>query len=171
MAGTRGYFIMKNGKLADASVEMEGSSGQGGGVDHYGYALALDNRKLFGIPDDLADRALGLGKDSSMAMDLETQGDYFKIWSHIESAILARVCTLVKTSNTGKPDITVQIFRKVSHKAALRLVQGWILHGQVPDAPANSQVSVEIGHGDSYIAADNVREFLSAEDPRQLKIG
>lgn len=156
MAGTRGYFIMKNGKLADASVEMEGSNGLGGGVDHYGYALALDNRQLFGIPDDLTDT----GNDDN----------YLQIWKYIENAILARVMTIVKTSNTGKPDITVQIFNNVSPKSALRLVQGWV-GKQIPDAPENSQVTIEIGHGDSYMRAGSIREFLSAEDPRQLRTG
>ena len=170
MVGTRGYFIMKNGKLADASVEMEGSNGLGGGVDHYGYALALDNRKLFGIPDDLANKALGYGNDSSAAMESDTQDDYFKVWQHIENSILARVCTMVKTSNTGNPNITIQIFRQMSPKLALRLVQGWV-GKQIPDAPENSEVTIEIGHGDKYISANNIREFLSAEDPRQLEIG
>ena len=161
MSGTRGYFIMKNGKLADASFEMEGSTGLGGGVDHYGYSLALDNRKLFGIPDDLADRVLNGSEEDS---------DYLTVWKHIENAILARVCTLVTSSRTNRPNITIQIFKQMSPKFALRLVQGWV-GTQVPDAPENSQVVIEIGHGDVYIQADSIREFLSAEDPRQLKMG
>ena len=159
MTGTRGYFIMKNGKLADASFEMEGSIGLGGGVDHYGYALALNNRKLFGISDELATRSLKGDGDS-----------YFEVWKQIENVIAARVCTMVKTSNTGKPDITIQIFRTISPKAALRLVQGWV-GKQIPDAPENSQVTIEIGHGGDYIMADSIREFLSANDPRELKMG
>ena len=44
---------------------------------------------------------------------------------------------MVKTSNTGKPDITVQIFKDVSPKIALRLVQGWVgtkiqMHQKIP---------------------------------------
>jgi len=156
MAGTRGYFIMKNGKLADASMEMEGSNGLGGGVDHYGYALALDNRALFGIPADMNDT----GNDDN----------YLEIWKCIENAILARVMTIVKTTNTGKPNITVQIFNRVSPKSALRTVQGWV-GKQIPDAPEDSQVTIEIGHQDIYIRADSIREFLSAEDPRQLRMG
>jgi len=171
MSGTRGYFIMKNGKLADASVEMEGSSGLGGGVDHYGYSLALDNRKLFGIPDELANKVLNYSSDSSAAAtDEQGQPLYFQVWKYIENAILARVCTMIETSNTHKPDITVQLFRETSPKSALRLVQGWV-GKQIPDAPENSQVTIEIGHGDKYISADNIREFLSAEDPRQLRTG
>ena len=159
MTGTRGYFIMKNGKLADASFEMEGSTGRGGGVDHYGYALALNNRKLFGISDELATRSLKGDGDS-----------YFEVWKQIENVIAARVCTMIETSNTHKPDITVQIFRNISPKSALRLVQGWV-GKQIPDAPENSQVTIEIGHGDKYIMADSIQEFLSAQDPRELKTG
>jgi len=135
---------------------MEGSNGLGGGVDHYGYALALDNRALFGIPADMNDT----GNDDN----------YLEIWKCIENAILARVMTIVKTTNTGKPNITVQIFNRVSPKSALRTVQGWV-GKQIPDAPEDSQVTIEIGHQDIYIRADSIREFLSAEDPRQLRMG
>jgi len=164
MRGTRGYFIMKNGKLADASFEMEGSEGRGGGVDHYGYTLALHNRKLFGIPDDLANRMLGIGYGE------EENDDYFKVWKFIEKAISARVCTMVETSNTHRPDITIQIFDKIPPKSALRMVQGWV-GTQVPDAPENSQIYIEIGNDDQYIYADSIRQLLSANDPRELRMG
>lgn len=164
MAGTRGYFIMKNGKLADCGYEMEGTDGLGGGVDHYGYGLALDNRKLFGIPDDLAQKALGYGEGSAAAM--EDFDVYNKVWDHIKNAILARVCTMVETSNTHRPDITIQFLKKVSPKMALKTVQLW-MGKQIPDAPEDSQVTIDID-SDIYMQADNVREFMSAEDPRQL---
>jgi hypothetical protein len=166
MAGTRGYFIMKNGKLADASFEMEGSSGQGGGVDHYGYTLALDNRKLFGISDELANKALSYGEGSSAAMDLEGIDYYAEVWRHIKNAISARVMTIVETSNTHKPDITVQIFSNISPRSALKTVQMWV-GKQIPDAPENSQVTIDLD-GNKYLQADSIREFLSTEDPRQL---
>jgi hypothetical protein len=166
MAGTRGYFIMKNGKLADASFEMEGSSGIGGGVDHYGYALALDNRKLFGIPDDLAEKALAYGEGSAAAMDLEGLDYYTEVWNHIKNAVSARVLTISETSNTHRPDITVQLFKKISPKYALRLIQSWV-GKQVPDAPEDSQFTIDIDN-DVYLQADSVREFLSTQDPRQL---
>ena len=165
MRGTRGYFVMPNGKLVDASNEMEGSVGLGGGVDHFGYALALNNRKLFGISDELAQRALQNTDD-----EMDDQNVYFKVWKQIENSIVARVCTMVETSNTHKPDITVQIFKNVSLKFALRFVQGMI-GKQIPDAPENSQVTIEVGHGGDYIMANSIRELLSAQDPRQLKIG
>ena len=169
MSGTRGYFIMKNGKLADASVEMEGSSGQGGGVDHYGYGLALDNRKLFGIPDDLADKLLKYRDDDSVYKDnFEYQDDYFKLWEYIENAIHARVCTLTSSSMSGRPVITVQLFKATNPKLALRMVQGWV-GKQIPDSPENSEIDIELGHGDQWISANSIRELLSAEDPRQLK--
>lgn len=166
MAGTRGYFIMKNGKLADASFEMEGSTGQGGGVDHYGYTLALDNRKLFGISDELATKALSYGEGSSAAMDSEGFDYYVEVWKQIKNSIAARVCTIVETSNTHKPDITIQFFHKISPKLAVKTVQSW-MGKQVPDAPENSQVTIDID-GDTYLQADSIREFLSTEDARQL---
>lgn len=164
MAGTRGYFIMKNGKLADASYEMEGSTGIGGGVDHYGYGLALDNRKLFGISDELAIRATTPTDD-----DFADQDIYFKVWKKIEDAILARVMTMTKSSITGRPDTTIQFFKTISPKSALNIAQGW-LGKQIPDVPENMTITIEIGHGDIYMKADTVREFMSAKDPRALDV-
>lgn len=155
MRGTRGYFIMRNGKLVDTGFEMEGSSGLGGGVDHFGFSVAVENRKMFGIPDEIADNP-------------EEDDNYFKIWKYIEKAISARVRTMIETANTHRPDIFVQIFDNISPKSALRMVQGWI-GKQVPDAPENSQVSVEIGNQSFYFQANSIKEFLSAQNPRDLK--
>ncbi len=153
MRGTRGYFIMKNGKLADASFEMEGSSGLGGGVDHYGYTLALDNRKIFGIPDELADNP-------------DEDDNYSKIWSYIKKAAVARVMLLPNSLLTHRPDITIQWFSLLS-PSSLRTLQGWI-GTKLPDVPENSTVNVELENQDGYVA-DTIREFLSARSFRDLR--
>lgn len=167
MKGCRGYFIMKNGKLADATIEFDGSSGLGGGVDHYGYALALNNRKLFGIPDELAQQALQYGEDSSAMMSVDTQHIYMDVWKHIERAISARVMIMPRTANTHMPNTTMEMFSETNPRRALRLAQGWV-GKQIPDAPENMEMVIDLGHGDVYLAAKSVREFLSTQNPRDL---
>lgn len=157
MAGTRGYFIMKNGKLADASFEMEGSTGLGGGVDHYGYALALDNRELFGISDELAAQAA-----KSDNFDI-----YRQVWSAIEQSILARVMILPMAANTKMPSLTIQMFRETNGNRALKLAQTWA-GKQIPDAPENSGVTIE--YGNDFIHMDTMQEFLGAHSIRDVRI-
>ena len=160
MAGSRGYFVMLNGQLADVSNEMERRPTLAS-IDHYGYALAMNNRKMFGISDELASRAL------QSKSDAEKRKAYEEVWQQIAKFIAARVMVMPRSKLTGKPAIFVEIFRQASPKDALRIVQSWVGR-QIPDAPDNCTVTVELKGSNISLEADTIHEFLSTNNPRDL---
>jgi hypothetical protein len=160
MKGTRGYLVMKDGRLFDSTSEMEGTSGLGGGVDHYGYGTALENRDLFGIPKDA---------DAPSSPETGSIDDpYFKTWDKINKATQARVMAMQRTADGGGPHVSIQFNNGESPKVALRKAQEW-LGTQIPDEPEKTSYSLEVYPGGDTQNFNSVKELMSASSPQRSR--